>query len=441
MFEWQTQSQSQSYNVGKKISYPKLLVLSKPLLQELTYKKMTCPAGHTINLVRIFALDEKYCPVCSQRYDEKEKPTEKLDIYSFMARDMNDEKIEVFSTKPVDIDIYNTISIEEGNEVSVASKNKGVFRKGILVNKGSINKFVENKTIQKSFLTKEKAIEEFMSNRPIPNYPKEIYDAWKHAWFLSMVKSDINILTIAEAGFGKTEAALQSKEITDGAYIDTPNSSAIAIIGSAIKDISGSYHFEGGAIFQAKNNLLIVDEVEKMQDYNYLRQVNTLLANHTFTYRKANIFYEDNDFHISFFGLGNPNTRGMLFNGMPKFIIDNTFSHNPEFLSRMHLIFAFRNKGSDTSHIKKVNMESLKGFVNHARSIIVKEPSKDIAGKISELAKEYASKTNDSRAYVKAINLCEAEAKLNLSDVITEREIEEVRNLLNISIKLLYSNS
>ena len=426
------------YNIGKKISYPKLLVLSKPLLQELTYKKMTCPAGHIVKLIKIFALDEKYCPVCSLKYDEKENPTEKLDVYTFTAKTMQDEKIEIFSTSQSDIDIYNLISIENGNEVSVASKNRGVFHKGLFVENGTIKKFVENVQIQKSFLTKERAIEEFMANRPIPNYPKEFYDAWKHAWFLAMVKSDINILTVAEAGFGKTEAALQAKEIIDGAYIDTPNSSSIAIIGSAIKDITGSYHFEGGAIFQAKNNLLIVDEVEKMKDYNYLRQVNTLLANHTFTYRKANIFYEDNNFHISFFGLGNPNTRGMQFNGIPKFIIDNTFSHNPEFLSRMHLIFAFRNKGSDTSQIRKISTDALTGFVNYARSIVVKEPSKEITEMITDLAKEYASKTNDSRAYIKVLNLCEAEAKLNLSQYITEKEVEEVRNLLEISIKLLY---
>ena len=128
----------------------------------------------------------------------------------------------------------------------------------------------------------------------------------------------------------------------------------------------------------------------------------------------------------------------MQFNGIPKFIIDNTFSHNPEFLSRMHLIFAFRNKGSDTSQIRKISTDALTGFVNYARSIVVKEPSKEITEMITDLAKEYASKTNDSRAYIKVLNLCEAEAKLNLSQYITEKEVEEVRNLLEISIKLLY---
>ena len=156
--------------------------------------------------------------------------------------------------------------------------------------------------------------------------------------------------------------------------------------------MTGSYHFEGGAIFQSRGgNVLLVDEVEKMMDYNYLRQINSLIANHTFNYRKANIVYEDNDFHISFVGFGNPNTKGMLFQGIPKYIIDSTFSHNPEFLSRMHLIFAFRNKGSDTSGIRKINMESIKGFINYARSIVVKEPEQETIAKITELAKDYAS--------------------------------------------------
>jgi len=243
---------------------------------------------------------------------------------------------------------------------------------------------------------------------------------------------------MAEPSFGKTESALQIKEITNGTYVDTPNSSAIALIGTAVKDIAGGYHFEGGAIFQARNNVLIVDEVEKMKDYNYLRQINTLIANHSFTYRKANIFYEDNDFHLSFLGYGNPNTKNMLFNGVPKYIIENTFYHNPEFLSRMHLIFAFRNKGIDTTNVRQINLEGIKTFIRFARSIKVKPMSKEVAGLISSLSAEFMSKNNDGRMFVKVKDLCEAEAKLNLSDTITEREVNEVRNLLNISNRLLF---
>ena len=436
---YQISKSQQQYNIGELVSYPELLVLSKPYQQQLTYKEMECANQHKVRIIKLFALDEKYCPICQIKYDDKESPTEKLNVYAFTAKKEND-KIMFYSMKPVDIEIYDKISIKDGNSVSVASKYKGVFNQGVLLtDKATVEKFVQEKSIQKSFLTKEKAIEEFMANRPIPNYPTEVYNAWKHCLFLSMVKSDINVLTIAEAGFGKTEAALQMKELTDGAYVDTPLTSSVALIGIAIKEMTGSYHFEGGAIFQSRGgNVLLVDEVEKMMDYNYLRQINSLIANHTFNYRKANIVYEDNDFHISFVGFGNPNTKGMLFQGIPKYIIDSTFSHNPEFLSRMHLIFAFRNKGSDTSKIRKINMESIKGFINYARSIVVKEPEQETIAKITELAKDYASKTNDSRAFIKVKNLCSAEAKLNLSQEITDKEINGIKELLDIQIRLLY---
>ncbi len=427
------------YNVAQSISFHKLIVLSKPIRQQLTFREVECSNKHKIRMIKIFALDEKYCPLCHEKYDNVSTPTQSIDAWFFTAKSEN-EKILIYSFIPTNLEIYNEIKIENGFSVSVLSKSKGIFYKGVVLLENSIiQPNLSSINIQKSFLTKEAAMQEFMANRPQPNYPQEIYDAWKHALFLSMTKSDINVLTIAEPGFGKTEAALQIKEITDGTFVDTPNSSSVALIGTAIKDISGSYHFEGGAIFQSRGgNVLLVDEVEKMMDYNYLRQINTLIANHTFTYRKANIVYEDPDFHISFVGFGNPNTKGMLFKGIAKFIIDETFFHNPEFLSRMHLIFAFRNKGSDTSKIRKINLEGVKGYINYARSIVVKEPDQEITAKITELAKDYALKTNDSRAFIKVKNLCEAEAKLNLSQNITETEIDSIKNLLDISIKLLY---
>ena len=83
-------------------------------------------------------------------------------------------------------------------------------------------------------------------------------------------------------------------------------------------------------------------------------------------------------------------------------------------------------------------MESIKGFINYARSIVVKEPEQETIAKITELAKDYASKTNDSRAFIKVKNLCSAEAKLNLSQEITDKEINGIKELLDIQIRLLY---
>jgi len=432
------QEQKTEYNIGEEVLYNNLTVLSKPFKETLTYKERVCPSGHHIKLIKVFAIDEEHCPECGLKFEKEDNPAQQLDVYFFTAKTPDDEKISIFSTNKVSLNIYDKINVL-GNAVTIVSRTKGIYHSGVFVQSDkAVEKYAEETIVQKSFFTKKTAINEFMANRPIPNYPEDVLFAWKHALFLAMVKTDINILTMAEPSFGKTESALQVKEITNGTYVDTPNSSAIALIGTAVKDIAGGYHFEGGAIFQARNNVLIVDEVEKMKDYNYLRQINTLIANHSFTYRKANIFYEDNNFHISFLGYGNPNTKNMLFNGVPKYIIENTFYHNPEFLSRMHLIFAFKNKGIDTTNIRQINLEGIKTFIRFARSIKVKPISKETAGLISNLSAEFMSKNNDGRIFVKVKDLCEAEAKLNLSDTVTEKEVSEVRNLLNVSNRLLF---
>jgi hypothetical protein len=430
-----------NFNLGKKITMQnELLVLSVPSNEQLAYQQLECPNGHKINLIKLFSKDDKYCPLCQEKFITRDVPTETIGVYHYFVRNKKQEKMEIYSLEPININIYDKINIKEGNEIVIITKHNATFNNGIFVRKADhINKYKKEMIVQRSFLTKELVIQEFMSNRPRINYDWKYVSAWRQAMFLAMVKTGISILTIGAAGIGKSEMALQIKEITDGAYIDTPLTSSVAIIGTAIRDFNGGYHFEGGAIFQAKDNVLIVDEVEKMQDYNYLRQINGILANHNFTYRKANIFYEDPKFYVSFIGSGNPRTRNANFNGIPKYIIDNTFMQNPEFLSRMHLIFAFKNKGMITDEMKpKVNIEGLRGFVNYAKSIVVKQPDEFILKKISELVQEYASKTNDIRAYAKVLELCEAEAKLNLSDRITEREVNEIRELLNISQELLY---
>jgi len=439
--ELQVSEKKLIFNLGEKIiDYKELLVLSKPSSQQLAYQELECANGHTINMIKMFAKDEKFCPNCEAKFITKDIPTDTINIYHFTVKDIAQGKLDIYSAELPEIDIYNKINISECYKIPVVTKHKTAFNNGLFIEKaGNITKFKRDLAIQKSFLTKERAIEEFMSNRPLLNYEWKYVYAWRQALFMSMVKTGISILTIAEAGTGKSESALQMKEITDGAYIDTPNSTSISVIGSAIKEISGNYHFEGGAIFQAKDNVLLIDEVEKMRDYNYLRQLNGILANHHFTYRKANIFYEDDKFYMSFVAFGNPRTRNAEFKGVPKYIIEETFKFNPEFLSRMHLTFAFRNKGMITDNIKpSINIEGLRGFVNYARSIVVKQPDEFMVKKISELTQEYASRTNDIRAYVKVMELCEAEAKLNLSDRITEREVSEVRELLNISQDLLY---
>ena len=131
----------------------------------------------------------------------------------------------------------------------------------------------------------------------------------------------------------KTEYGISLKKLTSGAFVDATNATEVGLIGMAVKNYEGyGFHFEGGAIFDARNKIVIVDEADKTVNFSFFRHLLTILANKLIDFRKGNIKYHEDNFNVSFIGFGNPIwTR---FQGIPKVEIDQTFRRNKELLSR-----------------------------------------------------------------------------------------------------------
>ena len=421
---------------SKEVRYFNILLLSKPEVMRLRIAEATCPKGHKVKVIKLFALDEKVCPKHNIELN-KTAIYSQIEVYNFAVQ-AKETKLNIFipTTQLKDeLDIHNRINVQ-GFDVSVQTKSKGIFTRGVFVEASQgIEKWQEENNTEKLHLTKKDMIDLFLSNRPRLNYPEEILSAYKHALFLPLVHCGLNMLVVGEPGTLKTEAALQAKEISGGAYADVPNATEVGLIGMALKNFDGGFTFEGGAIFDAKNNTLFLDEAEKVMNAAFYRHLNGILANHNLDIRKGNIKYHDDKFFMSFEGFGNP--IHSKFQTMPKVEIEQTFRHNKEFLSRMHLIFALKGKGSDPRNKKALDLSPMKAYIRQARQLQITEEdlSQEVKDEIYSLYKE---NPNDERFHKKLTDLVIAEAKFSLHKKATVGDVREIEKLIHIQNRLLH---
>lgn len=423
-------------------------ILTQPSHIILKSMEKECEEEHKINVIEIFSLDEKACPVHNRLFLDKKGAVMQNEYITFKVKSGTDE-ITCFSANNKDIlsklDIYDKINLK-GTSLVIKTGNKSIFGKGMMIKD---LEYYEDKAEQKTLLNTSQAIQAFMSNIPKLNYPDEVWNAYKHSLMLSMVYIGINNLIVGDAGTFKTSIGYSIKNISGGAFQDIPKGTKIGLLGMAVKDISGKFHLEGGQIFVAKNNVLVLDEVEKFDDYSYLHPLNEVLANHHLTYSKADIKYDNGDFHISLIAMGNPATTN--FNKKQSIYkqIENTFSRNKEFLSRMHMMWGLRNVGfdvsalMDTSNNKDKEMESQMAiFIAQAKRIKIKENSIDEDAKAEQkkFAESRYELTKDLRFARKFKEMCMAEAKLNMRDRVMLKDVLAIESIIGVQDKLLWGS-
>ncbi|MEM3265223.1 MAG: hypothetical protein QXH07_04640 [Thermoplasmata archaeon] len=422
-------------------------VLTQPSHIILKSKEMMCEEGHKLKVISIFSLDEKICPIHNVPFLEKSKGTSESHEYITFKVKQGVDEITCFSENNKELlsklDIYDKVNIK-GIQLTIKTSNQSIYTKGVMISEIEL---YEDKAVQRTLLNKEMAIKKFMSNMPKLNYDDATWDAYKHSLMLSMVYTGINILVIGEPATFKTIFGYSIKNICDGAYMDIPKGTKTGLLGMASKDISGKYHLEGGQIFLAKNNVLVLDEIEKFDDYSYLYPLNEVIANHRLTYNKADIKYENANFNISLLAFGNP-SKTLFSNDRPiAKQIEDTFIRNKEFLSRMHLIWGLRNVGFDVSALMDTSKErdaqmeqELAVFIAQAKKIKIKETN--ISEEAKNEQKDYIEKrymfTKDLRFAKKFKDMCIAEAKLNMRDNITLSDVKEIENIISIQDKLLW---
>lgn len=421
-------------------------ILTQPSHIILKSREQNCEEEHKIKVISIFALDDKTCPIHNVPFMEKSKGVSQSHEYITFKLKHGTDEITCFSNNKEtlkSLDIYDKVNIK-GTVLTIKTSNQSIYMKGIMIK--DIEMY-EDKAQQRTLLDKKTAIDKFMCNMPKLNYDDNVWRAYKHSLMLSMVYTGINNLVIGEPATFKTQFGYSIKNICGGAYMDIPKGSRVGLLGMATKDVSGRYHLEGGQIFLAKNNILVLDEIEKFDDYSYLHPLNEVLANHRLTYSKADIKYENDNFNISLLALGNP-TNTVFDKKVPIFKqIEATFSRNKEFLSRMHMIWGLRNTGFDISALMDTNREAdalmeqeLAIYIAQAKRIKIKES--DIDDDAKQEQKSYVEQrygiTKDLRFARKFKEMCMAEAKMNMRNRVKLEDVQEIKGIIEIQDKLIW---
>ena len=446
-----TFSESSKFNYlvnVKEVQYFMANVLSQPNHIILKAKEMTCEENHKLMVISLFALDEKQCPIHGKPFLEIKGKSISTEFLTFKIKSKTDE-ITCFSENNKEIlqklDIYDKINLK-GIKLNIKTSNQSVFNNGIMIKDIEL---YEDKVEQKSMLDKELAISRFMDNIPKLNYPENVWRAYKHSLLLPMVHLGINCLTLGDAGTFKTMFGYSIKNISKGAYVDVPKATAPALMGVALKDFSGKYHLEAGLMHVAKNSVLVLDEVEKFDDYSFMHPLNEVIANHHFTYNKGDIKYDNSNFWISLVSFGNPIGTN-FYSGTPAINqVEKTFERNREFLSRMHLTWALRNMGFDLSTMMESNKEKeasmeqeISLYIRQAKTIKIsdKNISEEAKDEQNRFVEQRHNAVKDLRFARKFKDLCIAEAKLNLSNEVKLSHVKEIEEIIRIQDSLLFDN-
>ncbi|MHB1764767.1 MAG: hypothetical protein ACYCS1_04410 [Gammaproteobacteria bacterium] len=430
----------------KKVTYNNLRVLSQIETIRLKVIRKECPTGHTIDIIKLFSLDEKLCYLDNNELKKDILTVYEMEVYSFIAESEKGEKYNIFinGKNTLDLSIYQKITISDGYEISVSTRNKDIFKKGILVlNKEQIRPYEELKTSQKLLIDKDEMLKQFLPDMlRFKGYSEIQLAVYKKALVLPIVQTGINCLVVGEPGLSKTIFGYKIAEISGGAYGDLINTSKAGLIGTVLKNITGSYSFIAGKIFDAKNKVLVLDEIYTGGDKQYLNVLNNILANHTFTFSKAGVQFSDDKFYMSLLALCNPIGQNKHFNGVPINDINKMFSG--DFLSRMHLIIPLKDKGREHHSLvfnsEKSSDDNIKLYLQQAKQIKLKEPAPEVTLQMRQFVEDLYPSYNNARFPKNFSDICQATAKLNLHHEIKMSDFTEAKEIFNVTNQMLYAD-
>ena len=419
----------------KMIQAPYCLILSRPEKTSLIYSERNCPAyNHTIKMVRLFTSTFDTCPIHGSEL-EKSITSETLEAYHFYTENLKKDKLHIFISAEdrdrLKLDIYDKVAVE-GYLLKIPS-GKAQANEGIYCT--SINEFIEPIENQTSMLSKQDVIEQFGLDLPSLSLSKKDFDNYKHALLLSAVHVGLTQIVVGDPGLCKTEYGFSLKELVDTAYVDSNLASDAGLIGMAVRDSQG-FFFSAGAIFSARNSLLICDEIDNMIRKNpaFLKKLNNIQGNQRISFRKGNINFED-DFNMSMVAFANP-IYGR-FQTIPHNQIKQTFRENPEMLSRCHFIWALSCR-TNPNTIREYDKKAIRIYIQQARRFKVSE--KDITPEAkSAIIELYKKNINDSRGHKKITDLCIAEAKFSFHKTVNVEDVRSIAQIYETQNKLLSS--
>lgn len=278
------------------------------------------------------------------------------------------------------------------------------------------------------------------------------------------VRGDSHIAIIGEAGTGKSSILEAAETISPrSGYVSGKNATQAGITAAAVRDDFGEseWSLEAGAVVKAHKGICCIDEIDKVDDAA-LSSLHTALEKQRLEFNKAGI---DASLHAqtSILAAGNPQNGQFIDEDK----VLNQLNLGPTLRSRFDLIYTLRDdqvyeKDKNVAeHMMKVRqlsgladkgevetadgvepaveLPTLRAWVAYAREYV--DPVFKDDSELEAIADWFASKRDNgegktmNRRMVDAVaRLCEASARVRLSETIEEQDIERAKEVIEQSL-------
>jgi len=275
--------------------------------------------------------------------------------------------------------------------------------------------------------------------------PKEFKDGIK-------VRGDVNVLLVGDPGTAKSQLLKYIQKIAPrGLYTSGRGATAAGLTAAAIRDESGAFSLEAGALVLADKGLAAIDEFEKMREEDRVA-IHEAMEQQTCSIAKGGIVATLNA-RTSILAAANPQ--------FGRYDLNRNFAENvnlsPVILSRFDLYFVLRDVPEETrdalltEHIiaqhRKIERAAeatydtvyLKRYVAYAKTLTPRL-SDESAQSISKFFLELRKAGGESsiqitpRQLESLIRESEARAKLMLRDIVMKEDVEVVIALFRSSL-------
>jgi len=281
------------------------------------------------------------------------------------------------------------------------------------------------------------------------------------------VRGDAHVGIIGEAGTGKSSLLEAAEALSPrSGFVSGKNASQAGVTAAAVRDDFGDseWSLEAGAVVKAHKGICCIDEIDKV-DPDALSSLHTALEKQRLEFNKAGID-ASLPCHTSVLAAGNPengefidemDTLAQLNLGSTlrsRFDLLFVMRERPDYetdrdmgehMMKVRQLSALKDKGeldeNDAQELETaVDVSTLRAWIAYAREHV--NPVIEDYSLIEEMAEWYAENRETdgdktmNRRMVEAIGrLCEASARVRLSETVEKEDIERAKKLLTQSLK------